>query len=104
MKLTLKEEEFEFDFPNAKTLYKFDEKDPLSPTFHGAPMQAVDVMAEFPNFQLWIEIKEFQPSDIEAMKKERNVLWASSLVESAYSNTMLIRTKQEIMMLIQFYF
>lgn len=70
MKLTLTEEKFEFDFPNAKALYKFDEKDPLSPTFHGAPMQAVDVMAEFPKFQLWIEIKEFMPSEIEAMKKE----------------------------------
>jgi len=35
-----------------------------------APMQAVDVMAEFPNFQVWIEIKEFQPAEIEAMKKE----------------------------------
>lgn len=70
MKLTLTEEKFEFDFPNAKALYKFDERDSLSPTFHGEPMQAVDVMAEFPNFQLWIEIKEFEPSEIEAMKKE----------------------------------
>lgn len=70
MKLTLIEEKFDFDFPNATALYKFDEKDSLSPTFHGAPMQAVDVMAEFPDFQLWIEIKEFQPSEIEAMKKE----------------------------------
>lgn len=70
MKLILTEERFEFDFPNAKALYKFDERDHLSPTFHGVPMQAVDVMAEFPNFQLWIEIKEFQPSEIEAMKKE----------------------------------
>lgn len=70
MKLTLAEEQFEFDFPEAISLYKFDEKDRLSPTFHGAPMQAVDVMAEFPKFQLWIEIKEFQFSEIEAMKKE----------------------------------
>jgi hypothetical protein len=70
MKLTLTEEKFEFDFPNAKALYKFDERDPLSPTFHGAPMQAVDVMAEFSDFQLWIEIKEFQPSEIIAMTKE----------------------------------
>ncbi len=70
MKLTLTEEKFEFDFPDAKALYKFDERDPLSPTFHGVPMQAVDVAAEFPNLQLWIEIKEFQPSEIEAMKKE----------------------------------
>lgn len=70
MKLTLTEEKFEFDFPDAKALYKFDERDTLSPTFHGVPMQAVDVMAEFSNFQLWIEIKEFQPNEIEAMKKE----------------------------------
>ena len=70
MKLILTEEKFEFDFPDAIALYKFDERDSLSPTFHGAPMQAVDVMAEFSTFQLWIEIKEFQPSEIEAMKKE----------------------------------
>ena len=70
MKLTLTEEKFEFDFPDARALYKFDERDALSPTFHGVPMQAVDVMAEFSNFQLWIEIKEFQPCEIEAMKKE----------------------------------
>lgn len=70
MKLTLNEERFEFDFPDAKELYKFDEKDKLSPTYHGAPMQAVDVMAEFPSFQLWIEIKEFQAAEIEVMKKE----------------------------------
>lgn len=72
MKLTLTEEKFEFDFPDAIALYKFDERDPLSPTFHGAPMQAVDVMAEFPIFQLWIEIKEFQPAEIMAMKAEGN--------------------------------
>ena len=70
MKLTLTEEKFEFDFPNAKVLYKFDETDPRLPTFHGVPMKAVDVMAEFANFQLWIEIKEFQISDIATMKKE----------------------------------
>ena len=54
MRLTLPEEKFEFDFPTARTLYKFDERDSLSPTFHGVSMQAVDVMAEFPTFQLWI--------------------------------------------------
>jgi len=70
MKLTLTEEKFVFDFPGAKALYKFDERDPLSPTFHGVPMQAVDVIAEFSNFQLWIEIKEFQPAEIKAMEEE----------------------------------
>lgn len=70
MKLMLSEEKFEFDFPTAKALYKFDERDSLSPYHHGAPMQAVDVMAEFPTFQLWIEIKEFLPEEIQTMIKE----------------------------------
>ena len=72
MILTLKEENFEFDFPQAKALYKFDERDQLSPHYHGVPMQAVDVMAEFNDFQLWIEIKEYLPSEIDEMRKEGN--------------------------------
>ena len=68
MKLDLTEERVRFDFPNAKALFKFDEKDPLSPTFHGAPMKGVDVVAEFPTFQLWIEIKEYTPEEINEMK------------------------------------
>ena len=59
MKLDLREERVRLDFPNALALYKFDERERLSPTFHGAPMKAVDVLAEFPTFQLWIEIKEY---------------------------------------------
>lgn len=70
MKLTLAEEKFEFDFPKALALYKFDERDKLSPTYHGVPMQAVDVLAEFSTFDLWIEIKEFMDSEIAKMHKE----------------------------------
>lgn len=68
MKLDLTEERVRFDFPNATALYKFDERNNLSPTFHGAPMQAVDVMAEFKSFQLWIEIKEYSSEEIEEMR------------------------------------
>lgn len=72
MKLTLPEERFEFDFPHAKALYKFDERDKMSPFFHGGQMKAVDVMAEFSDYQVWIEIKEFTPDEIEQMCKEGN--------------------------------
>lgn len=72
MKLTLTEEKFEFDFPAAKALFKFDERDRLSPNFHGVPMQAVDVIAEFNEYQIWIEIKEFMPEEIDEMRKEGN--------------------------------
>ncbi len=70
MKLTIAEERFEFDFPKATALYKFDERDKLSPHFHGGILQAVDVMAEFPTFQLWIEIKEYTPEEIAHIKQE----------------------------------
>ena len=66
MILLLEEEKFEFDFPKAKALYKFDERDINSPNYHSAPMKAVDVVAEFDKFQLWIEIKEFPHDGIEA--------------------------------------
>ena len=64
-------DEYEFDFPSAKELYKFDEKDKLSPHFHGADMmKAVDVMAEFSNCYLWIEIKHYTEEDIALIKQE----------------------------------
>lgn len=72
MKLDLQEERIRFDFPAALCLYKFDERDKHLSTFHGAPMKAVDVMAEFPDFQLWIEIKEFMPTDIKAMNEKND--------------------------------
>ena len=72
MRLDLTEERVRMDFPNARALYKFDERDRLSPTFHGAPMKAVDVLAEFPTCQLWIEIKEYTPEEIQEMKAERD--------------------------------
>ena len=72
MTLDLTEEKVRFDFPNATALFKFDEPQPSSPTFHGAPMKAVDVLAEFPTFQLWIEIKEYPPAEIAEFKKENS--------------------------------
>lgn len=70
MKLDLIEERVRFNFPNANKLFKFDEKDTMSPTYHGAPMKGVDVVAEFSGFQLWIEIKEYTPEEIIQMRKE----------------------------------
>lgn len=64
-------DEYEFDFPLAKNLYKFDETDNLSPYYHGANMlKAVDVIAEFSKYYLWIEIKHYTDEDIAQMKKE----------------------------------
>ena len=51
---------YRFDFPNAVEAYKFDEKDRLSPYFHGVDaLKAVDVMVEFPHEYLFVEIKTY---------------------------------------------
>ena len=69
MKVTV--DEYKFDFPSAKELYKFDETDNLSPHYHGVSvLKAVDVMAEFSNCYLWIEIKQYTDEDIVRLKKE----------------------------------
>ena len=65
MKLTLRKEKIEFDFPDADELFKFDDDDKNSKYYHGIShcMKAVDVVAVFSKYQLWIEIKEF-PQDV----------------------------------------
>lgn len=57
--MTITTDGFEFDFPRAINVFKFDEQDKNSPVFHGASqaMSAVDVMVELPDRYLFIEIK-----------------------------------------------
>jgi hypothetical protein len=50
---------YRFDFTDAITAFKFDDADSASPTFHGAPMKAVDVIAELPDAYLFVEVKEY---------------------------------------------
>lgn len=64
-------DEYEFDFPDAISLYRFDEKDNQSPYYHGVnTMKAVDVMAEFAKYYVWIEIKCYTEEKIEMLKRE----------------------------------
>lgn len=49
---------FAFDFFGALDAFVFDEQDRNKPTFHGAPMKAVDVVAEFANYHVYVEIKD----------------------------------------------
>ncbi len=50
---------FEFRFTNALDAFVFDEKDSSKPTFHGAPMKAVDIVAEFNDCYYYIELKDY---------------------------------------------
>lgn len=56
---------YRFDFPNAQQAYKFDEKDKLSPFYHGVDaLKAVDVMVEFPNEYIYVEIKTYDDLNV----------------------------------------
>lgn len=50
---------FEFRFSDAIDAYVFDEKDRSKPTFHGAPMKGVDIVAEFEEAYVYIELKDY---------------------------------------------
>lgn len=56
---------FEFEFPGALDAFVFDEKDNTQPHFHGLShaMRAVDVVVEFPDDTLFIEVKDFHAPD-----------------------------------------
>lgn len=50
---------FAFDFTDALDAFVFDEKDKSKTTYHGAPMKAVDIVAEFANAYVFVEMKDF---------------------------------------------
>jgi hypothetical protein len=57
-------EGFEFDFKDAKYAFKFDEEDSSLQTFHGAPMmKAVDIIVEFDDSYLFVEVKKINIHD-----------------------------------------
>lgn len=51
-----------FDFPTATQLMKFDQQDKTKPNYHAlhGEMKAVDVVAEFADKDVYVEIKDFQ--------------------------------------------
>ena len=49
---------FSFDFQNALDAFVFDEEDKSEPRYHGLPMKRVDVMAEFHDRYIYVEVKD----------------------------------------------
>ena len=68
---------FEFRFKDAIHAFVFDEKDKLKATYHGAPMKGVDVVAEFADAYVYIELKNYDDST------KYNVLLSGSEEERA---------------------
>lgn len=86
---------FEIDFSNAINAFVFDEKDCSKPTFHGAPMKAVDIIVEFPEDYLFVEIKDFHdPNDYDVPQsgqKNDNFKWLKNYLKYKYRDSFLYR-------------
>ncbi len=55
---------FSFTFTDALDAFVFDETDKTKITFHGLPMKAVDIVAEFADAYLYIELKDYDDPSI----------------------------------------
>jgi hypothetical protein len=55
---------FEFHFEDALDAYVFDEADRTKPTFHDAPMKGVDIVAEFAEAYVYVELKDYDDPSV----------------------------------------
>ncbi|MCC6503797.1 MAG: hypothetical protein IT362_11780 [Deltaproteobacteria bacterium] len=60
----VKTDGFEFRFTDSLDAFVFDENDSTKPTFHGAPMKGVDIIAEFDKAYVYIELKDYDDPSI----------------------------------------
>lgn len=57
---TITTDGYTFDFPKALDVFEFDSEDPNDLHYHGFPeMKAVDILVEFTDICLFIEVKDF---------------------------------------------
>ncbi len=85
---------FEFQFTDALDAFVFDEKDAGKRTFHGAPMKAVDIVAEFKTEYVYVEVKEYpERPDEETPRRDFKIL--AELCAKLERENSLIRTNHE---------
>lgn len=92
---------FKFEFDAAIEAFVFDEKDKTKATYHGAPMKGVDVVAEFEDAYVYIEIKEYNEQsqydtdffiDDDDLKDKRKAFkWLKNYLKYKYRDSYLYR-------------
>ena len=94
-----------FQFEDALDAFVFDEKDPDKPTFHGAPMKSVDIVAEFEKAYVYVELKDYDDSSIydvrgvanEDVKRSRQdrFNWLKNYLKYKFRDSYLYRHAEE---------
>jgi len=92
---------FSFDFTDALDAFVFDEKDKTKPTYHGLPMKAVDIVAEFADAYVYVEMKDFNDPDLyrnettetdeEVKARHDNFKWLKNYLKYKYRDSYLCR-------------
>lgn len=96
---------FSFDFTNAIDAFIFDEEDKSNPKYHGVPMKAVDIVAEFEEAYVYVEMKDFDDPDMynpdfaadekARRAKRRRFKWLKSYLKYKYRDTYLFRHAEQ---------
>ncbi len=96
---------FEFRFEDALEAFVFDEKDSTKPTFHGAPMKAVDIVAEFAEAYVYVELKDYDDSsmydvpgamtDDEKNARQDSFKWLKNYLKYKFRDSYLYRYAEQ---------
>jgi hypothetical protein len=102
--MTLTVEGYKFNFTDAINAFKFDETDPSVQTFHGVPMKAVDLIAEFADAYLFVEVKDYPGSydpqeirgdkecdEIDCPKRKKHYEWLKNNLKYKFRDSYLYR-------------
>jgi hypothetical protein len=96
---------FSFFFTDAISAFVFDETDRMKPTFHGLPMKGVDIVAEFTEAYIYVEMKDYEnPSlydeksainDDEKKDKQACFKWLKKYLKYKYRDSYLYRSAEQ---------
>ncbi len=96
---------FEFRFSETVDAFIFDETDCAKPTYHGAPMKAVDIVVELEKAYLYVEVKNYDTSLIELFRKDASnagsgetgsrINWLKNYLKYKFRDTYLYRHAEQ---------
>ncbi len=96
---------FQFNFTDALHAFVFDEKDSSKPTFHGVAMKGVDIVAEFEEAYIFIELKDYDDPSIydvlggtsneEQKLRQDSFKWLKNYLKYKFRDSYLYRHAEE---------
>jgi hypothetical protein len=96
---------FEFRFEDAIDAFVFDEADRTKTTFHGAPMKGVDIVAEFADAYVYVELKDYDDpsfydvqganSETEKTLRQEHFKWLKNYLKYKFRDSYLYRHAEQ---------